>query len=133
VPHQDSTFLHTEPNSTLGFWVPVERCTTSNGCLWAIPGSHHGGLANQRRMVRTADGGVTFTAPQAEFVDKDFVALEINAGTLVLIHGNLVHKSDENRSTISRHAYTWHCIDGSHSYDALNWLQPSKALPFPDL
>lgn len=133
VPHQDSTFLHTAPNSTLGFWVPVERCTTTNGCLWAIPGSHHGGLASQRRMVRSPDGGITFTAPPVEFPEKDFVPLEINAGTLVLLDGNLVHKSDENRSNVSRHAYTWHCIDGSHEYDKLNWLQPSAALPFPDL
>ena len=138
VPHQDSTFLHTTPLSTLGFWVPLERCTTTNGCLWAIPGSHKGGLTNNRRFVRksTTDGGesgLEFTAETAEFPSTGYVPLEIDAGTLVLLDGCLVHKSEENQSTVSRHAYTWHTVDGTCHYDAHNWLQPSKALPFPKI
>lgn len=39
-PHQDATFLYTEPQSVLGFWWPLEKCTKQNGCLWAVPGSH---------------------------------------------------------------------------------------------
>lgn len=42
VPHQDSTFLYTEPMSCLGFWMPMEPATRENGCLWVLPGSHKG-------------------------------------------------------------------------------------------
>lgn len=42
--HQDSTFLHTEPESTIGFWLPLEDATVQNGCLRFIKGSHKGGL-----------------------------------------------------------------------------------------
>eukprot|EP00053_Salpingoeca_punica_P009647 m.86742 g.86742 ORF g.86742 m.86742 type:complete len:328 (-) comp15107_c0_seq1:191-1174(-) len=142
-PHQDSTFLHTAPMTTLGFWVPLQDCSKANGCLWAIPGSHKQGLRNNLRFVRTKDKalqaagkfgiGTTFTAEQYDCDEADFVPLEIPAGSLVLIHGEVIHKSDRNASSQSRHAYTWHCIEGSAHYDTLNWLQPSKGNPFPPL
>lgn len=39
-PHQDSTFLYTEPLSCVAFWVPLVDVDLGNGCLQAIPGSH---------------------------------------------------------------------------------------------
>lgn len=42
-PHQDSTFLYTEPlGRVLGIWIALEDATLENGCLWFIPGSHTG-------------------------------------------------------------------------------------------
>lgn len=43
-PHQDATFLHTDPISITGFWIPTEDATLENGCLWFIKGSHKHGL-----------------------------------------------------------------------------------------
>ncbi|CAL1273533.1 unnamed protein product [Larinioides sclopetarius] len=40
TPHQDSTFLYTEPPSAVGLWIPLVDITLQNGCLWFIPGSH---------------------------------------------------------------------------------------------
>ncbi|PWZ22407.1 Phytanoyl-CoA dioxygenase 1 [Zea mays] len=40
VPHQDNTFLYTEPRTCTGLWLALEDATINNGCLWAIPGSH---------------------------------------------------------------------------------------------
>ncbi|NXR11663.1 PHYD1 protein, partial [Semnornis frantzii] len=41
TPHQDATFLHTEPlGRVLGFWIAVEDARQENGCLQFIPGSH---------------------------------------------------------------------------------------------
>lgn len=39
-PHQDSTFLYTEPPSAVGFWYALEDATRENGCLSFLPGSH---------------------------------------------------------------------------------------------
>lgn len=40
-PHQDASFLYTEPlGRVLGMWIAVEDATLGNGCLWFIPGSH---------------------------------------------------------------------------------------------
>lgn len=49
-PHQDSTFLATDPPSVIGLWWALEDATKQNGCLWALPGSHKDGVA--RRFLR---------------------------------------------------------------------------------
>ncbi len=51
------------------------------------------------------------------------VPLEVEEGTLVVLHGLLPHWSAPNRSERSRHAYTLHVIDGRARYSADNWLQ----------
>lgn len=44
-PHQDATYLHTEPIVALkGFWIPTEDATLDNGCLYFVKGSHKLGL-----------------------------------------------------------------------------------------
>jgi ectoine hydroxylase-related dioxygenase (phytanoyl-CoA dioxygenase family) len=40
VPHQDNSFIYTEPQTCTGLWLALEDATILNGCLWAIPGSH---------------------------------------------------------------------------------------------
>lgn len=51
---------------------------------------------------------------------------EVKAGTLVLIHGNLLHKSEKNTSLKGRMIYTFHVIEGENEYDERNWLQPPR-------
>jgi phytanoyl-CoA hydroxylase len=41
-PHQDSSFLYTDPVSAVGFWFALEDCNQDNGCMWFVPGSHRG-------------------------------------------------------------------------------------------
>ncbi|XP_074871757.1 phytanoyl-CoA dioxygenase domain-containing protein 1 isoform X2 [Carettochelys insculpta] len=97
MPHQDATFLYTEPlGRVLGLWLALENATQENGCLWFIPGSHTSGL--------------------------------------ILIHGEVVHKSDLNSSEWSRHVYTFHLMEAKDtSWSKENWLQPTPELPFPSL
>jgi phytanoyl-CoA hydroxylase len=45
----------------------------------------------------------------------------------VLIHGNLLHKSEKNISQKGRIIYTFHVIEGERAvYDERNWLQPPE-------
>ncbi|KAK7205192.1 hypothetical protein BZA70DRAFT_175632 [Myxozyma melibiosi] len=127
--HQDSVFLYTDPPSAVGYWYALEDCTAENGALSFVPGSHKWAKIS-KRMIR-ADGtkaGTTFIkldgveAPR-EPEDEEFVMPACPAGTLVLIHGSLLHKSEPNRSQKSRYAYTFHMIEGEYKYDNLNWLQ----------
>lgn len=39
-PHQDSSFLYTQPLSATGLWLALEDCTPENGYLSFISGSH---------------------------------------------------------------------------------------------
>ena len=63
---------------------------------------------------------------EAIYEDEDYTMGEVKAGTLVLIHGNLLHKSEKNLSGKSRFIYTFHVIEGANEYDGRNWLQPGK-------
>ncbi|MCJ1324740.1 hypothetical protein MMC10_001402 [Thelotrema lepadinum] len=134
-PHQDSTFLYTNPPSAVGFWIALEDATLENGCLSFAPGSHRRTPVTSR-LVRT-DGGTGFSdvegATFPEHVEKhqaveqeDYTPGEVGAGSLVLIHGNLLHQSEKNLSQKGRIIYTFHLIDGCYEYDERNWLQPPK-------
>ncbi|KAI8082902.1 phytanoyl-CoA dioxygenase domain-containing protein 1 [Halteromyces radiatus] len=131
--HQDSTFLYTEPLSATGFWFALEDCTNENGCLWFIPGSHKD-VPVTNRFVRNPNGGTTFIGDSDLKVDESkFVRMEVKAGTLVLIHGSVVHKSAPNYSKQSRFIYTFHIIEGNAHYPKDNWLQPTAESPFTSL
>jgi len=97
----------------------------------------------RKRFVRKAAGSGT------EFIDNDgkqfpnndeyrerndkaedqgeYELGEVKARSLVLIHGNLLHKSEKNMSSKGRIIYTFHVIEGCDAvYDERNWLQPPK-------
>ncbi|XP_058108114.1 phytanoyl-CoA dioxygenase [Magnolia sinica] len=128
VPHQDNSFLYTEPASCTGLWLALEDATITNGCLWAIPGSHKNGLV--RRFIRDEDG-VHFDRPSPSFDHKDFVPIEVKAGSLVVLHGDLIHQSFENQSSKSRHAFSLHAVETDGCVWALeNWMR-RKVEPEP--
>lgn len=134
-PHQDSTFLYTDPPSAVGFWYALEDCTVENGCLSFAAGSHKRAPIRSR-FVRSEDGaGTTFVETEGaqwprgleedgEVKKEVYELTEVKAGTLVLIHGNVLHKSEKNTSQKGRMIYTFHVIEGKYQYDGRNWLQP---------
>ena len=93
------------------------------------------------RFVRKEEGGTGFDdvsgakfpegleteePERDEESEYEYELGEVEAGTLVVIHGNLLHKSERNLSGKSRFIYTFHVIEGENDYDGRNWLQPSK-------
>ncbi|XP_042637388.1 phytanoyl-CoA dioxygenase domain-containing protein 1 [Orycteropus afer afer] len=135
-PHQDATFLYTEPlGRVLGVWIALEDATLENGCLWFIPGSHTSGVS--RRMVRSpacSAPGTRFLGSEPAWESSLFMPTPVQRGALVLIHGEVVHKSEQNLSDHSRQAYTFHLMEASGTiWSPENWLQPTAELPFPPL
>lgn len=160
-PHRDSTFLYTRPSTATGLWFALEDCTTDNGCLEFVPGSHKDG-ASTKRFGRQAsevaplratvnnddfDATSTDTAKHsgpcnarvelgftgedtAVYPAEKWVSAEVKKGTLVLIHGDVVHASTHNHSDKSRYIYTCHLIerDGT-TYPKENWLQSAEEFP----
>ena len=131
--HQDATFLYTEPVSCLGLWFALEDATVDNGCLWALPGGHRT-VPLARRFVRRGDDteGTAFVPLRDDPVpvpEDGWVPLEAEAGTLVVLHGLLPHRSSANTSPRSRAAYSLHLVDATAHYPADNWLQRPAALP----
>jgi len=141
--------LYTDPPSAVGFWYALEDATAENGCLSFLKGSHRWAPLEKRFVRRTGAG-----AQGTEFVDNveggrfpvgvgfgeelkkenegeggeegEYTLAEVKAGSLVLIHGNLLHKSKKNTSAKGRIIYTFHVIEGEARYDERNWLQPPE-------
>jgi phytanoyl-CoA hydroxylase len=154
--HQDATFLYTEPLRMVGLWFALEDATIENGCLRVIPGGHKLGLKSRfvrapmtTDRLKTRDGppdGSTdrleagYRPPDAArtrfevfddspWPEGNLQPLEVEKGTLIVLHPLLPHLSRENRSPKSRHAYTLHVIDASVTYPSENWLQRSADMP----
>ena len=126
--HQDATFLYTEPLSVVGLWFALEDATVENGCLWAIPEGHRLGLKS--RFVRAPEGGTRFDVfDSSPWPEEKVQPLEVEKGSLIVLHPLMPHLSRENRSAKSRHAYTLHVIDGSSEYPPENWLRRRPDMP----
>ena len=124
--HQDSTFLYTEPMSCIGFWFALEDANEENGCLQAMTGHK---IPLKKRFHLSENGGTEF-----EILDDEpwpltpLELLEVPAGTLIILHGQLPHYSAANTSEKSRQAFTLHLVDAVCNYPTNNWLQPMTAL-----
>ncbi|KAL2014339.1 hypothetical protein VTN00DRAFT_1864 [Thermoascus crustaceus] len=147
-PHRDSEFLYTSPPSAIGWWIALQDAGPGNATLGMWKGSHRERI--KRRFVRAAPevGGTEFIQNDGPGLpkgmedqeqdekedqmqrkeDESFEILDVKAGTLVLIHGNVLHKSEKNTGEKSRFAYTFHVIEGAEGweYDGRNWLQPPE-------
>ncbi|KAI8320532.1 phytanoyl-CoA dioxygenase [Martensiomyces pterosporus] len=146
--HQDSCFLYTKPLSACGFWFALEDCTLTNGCLEFIPGSHLEAPISKRFVRKAENDGTEFVPIDPVFSlfpptkdnnetafpaagaeggesaqEKECVPIEVKAGSLVLIHGQVLHRSSHNYSDKSRWIYTFHIVEGGYEYDGRNWLQ----------
>ena len=149
--HQDSTFLFTEPRQTcLGLWLALDDATLDNGCLWVRPGSHRESL--RRQFIRNPDyfEGNDMTVPKLVFrihngdanvpwegelplslSKTGFIPVEVKAGDLVAFCGTLDHLSLPNFSSLQRHTFQLHLVEGPREgikWSHENWLQyPSGA------
>ncbi|KAF5922128.1 hypothetical protein HPG69_017906 [Diceros bicornis minor] len=66
------------------------------------------------------------------YIFKVSVPCSPGSGDLILFHGQVVHKSEQNFSDGSRHAYAFHLMEASGTvWSPENWLQPTAELPFP--
>lgn len=124
----------------MGFWYALEDATRENGCLSFWPGSHKWSGVGKRFVRRKDGGGTEFVENEGEIFPRglekrekegeekegSYVMGEVKAGDLVLIHGNLLHKSERNTSEKGRIIYTFHVIEGENVYDERNWLQPPE-------
>ena len=127
-PHQDGTFLITDPPSTFGLWLALDKATEANGCLWAVPGSHRDQpISFHFHRVGDDTEGTRFEPADlsGNLSLEGAVPLEAEVGDLVLLDGGLVHFSHHNSSSQPRHAYTLHIVEGEEGYEYVkeNWLQ----------
>lgn len=119
-PHQDSTFLHTTPLSCLGFWIALDDVTIQNGCLHVIPGSHETPIITRYEYK---NGKNVFNPPLGTFFwsSNHYIPLPVSRGSLILLHGSLVHKSHTNNTNTFRDVLTFHIVSQSANWSTSNW------------
>jgi phytanoyl-CoA hydroxylase len=141
VPHQDGCSGFTDPPSCTTFWYALEDATIENGRLAVAPGSHRVQPIS-RRCRKDETGKAQFVeleeplfahidgASEHVVAERDesgkfvYKKLEVKAGTLVLMHGSLMHTSEANTSKKSRVAFNFGVVEGTHEWPADNYLQP---------
>lgn len=80
--------------------IAVDQATIENGCLQVLRGSHRMG-----RIDHAKTGEQTGADParvQAALARHELVHCELEPGDAVFFHGNLLHRSDQNKSDQSR-------------------------------
>jgi len=126
--HQDATYFATDPITVTTLWFALERADRTNGCLWVERGGHRTPL--RERFVVDERGGSLEQIDATPWPDQVRAEpVEVDAGTLVVLHGRLPHYSAPNRSATSRHAYTLHFVDARAIYAETNWLQRHAERP----
>ncbi|XP_046307534.1 phytanoyl-CoA dioxygenase domain-containing protein 1 isoform X3 [Marmota monax] len=118
---------------SLGLQMPVVVQS-----MYIFKQPHFGGEGGvSRRMIRAPAGSwpaTSFLGAEPDWDNSLFVPTPVQKGALVLIHGEVVHKSEQNLSDHSRQAYTFHLMEATGTvWSPENWLQPTAELPFPAL
>jgi phytanoyl-CoA hydroxylase len=122
--HQDASYLITEPPCVTGLWVAMEDAHQGNGCLWVQPGGHRSPLRERYEVDWDTRVGTLHTIDATPWPTNDqAVALEVPAGSVVVFHDHLPHRSSHNHSGASRHAFTMHVAEQGAAWSARNWLQ----------
>ena len=126
--HQDATYFVTEPNTVVTLWFALERADRNNGCLWLERGGHKRPL-RERFVVENGSGRIEALDATPWPALEGARPIEVEPGTLVVMHGRLPHYSAPNKSARSRQAYTLHFVDGRARYLDTNWLQRGTEFP----
>jgi phytanoyl-CoA hydroxylase len=127
APHNDHTYLWSDPPATHALWLAIDDAHVDNGCLRVIPG---GQRLRQRARYRRS-GGWTALEEWAEPYDRAmFEPIEVASGSVVVLNGLLPHWSPANRSARSRHAFVLNLVDGRSIWAADNWLARPPTMPF---
>ena len=121
--------MYDEPETLIGFWIPLQDATVNNGCLWGIPGSNKGKLYQRHKIINGQT--IDEVLHEKDYKREDFIAMEMKRGDLAIFSGRFIHRSNANTSERSRYAYTWHMRDNNTKWSAENWLQREAFPKFP--
>ena len=82
--------------------IAIDRATEANGCLQVLKGSHHLGRIDHGKVGDQT--GADLERVEAALERLELVHVELEPGDAVLFHGNLLHRSDQNKSEAPRWA-----------------------------
>ncbi|WP_328723087.1 phytanoyl-CoA dioxygenase family protein [Streptomyces sp. NBC_00247] len=126
--HQDKRYWPTcRSDRMITAWIPLHDCSTENGCLVVIKGSHR--WRNNHSLV-------TFDEKNQDYIKSKLinsegdelieVPLELRRGQVSFHDCYTIHGSYPNVSDMPRRALSVHLQDGENRYRDLNFLSTTK-------
>ncbi|MCP3805126.1 phytanoyl-CoA dioxygenase family protein [Allokutzneria sp. A3M-2-11 16] len=94
--HQDEHFIPTRDRSLTGVWIALDDAAVDNGCLWVLPGSHRAGVLYPDREHDDPRFDCAIEAYDFPYSQNDAVPVELDAGSVVVFNGYLLHLSLPN-------------------------------------
>jgi ectoine hydroxylase len=83
--------------------VAIDRATTENGCLQVIKGSHHMGRIDHGKAGQQTGADLERVKEALKYLE--LVHCEMEPGSALFFHCNLLHRSDANRSPNPRWSF----------------------------
>ncbi|MEZ6092438.1 MAG: phytanoyl-CoA dioxygenase family protein [Pirellulaceae bacterium] len=111
-------------------YIAIDRAGKDNGCLQVIPGSQHLGRLEHGKVG--GQTGADESRVQQILKRLPLVYVEMNPGDALFFHGNVLHRSDQNRSEHSR--WSLICCYNARSNDPYEVIRHNgyKPLEFLD-
>lgn len=81
-------------------YIAIDRATRENGCLQVIAGSHRMGRVDHGKTG--GQTGADMERVEAALQRMPLVYVEMEPGSALFFHGNLLHRSDKNTSEFPR-------------------------------
>jgi ectoine hydroxylase-related dioxygenase (phytanoyl-CoA dioxygenase family) len=106
--HQDEAFYldpgnaDTVSKTRMSVWVPLQNATTTNGCLWVVPGSHRWGLES---YSIAPTGTCVKKIDREAYANEHAVAVPVESGSAVLFSAWTWHHSKNNQTDAVRRAF----------------------------
>lgn len=126
--HQDKRYWPTcRSDRMITAWIPLHDCSTENGCLVVIRGSHR--WRNNHALVTFEEKNQDFIKSKlinSEGADLVEVPLQLRRGQVSFHDCYTIHGSYPNVSDAPRRALSVHLQDGENRYRDLNFLSQSK-------
>lgn len=92
--------------------------------MYGFPGSHKTPTTYFSKLNATRDA-TYYEGPEPKYENhykiEDAACLEVPKGSVICLHGDLVHYSSHNHSNIPRNAFTLHLVEGHNN----NWSKDS--------
>jgi len=96
--HQDCAYWINMPDKrAISAWMPLDKATLDNGCMWYVPGSH-------KLPIREHKSSAKNGALVCDGNEKEAIYVELEPGSVVLHHGATVHYSRGNTTNSQRRA-----------------------------
>ena len=121
--HQDSPYFTIEPMALVTAWVALDDVTLENGCMWVVPGSHHGGALDHSETWMVADRK-DMKIPDSSFDRASEQPITMKAGDCSFHHSLILHSSGPNNTSSFRRGYATHYM-GARS----RWTGPAADKP----